>query len=142
NNTIPPMWKLSAIIHIPQPNKNTNERTSYRPIALLSPIVKTLEKTILPQITQHIENNPHQHGFKTNHSTYTTLLNITNTISQGFNDNQPPFRTIFVALDMSKAFDTVNIHTLINKIHNTDISPTIEKFTANYLKGRKASTSS
>src|SRR3989454_11526874 len=58
-----------------------------------------------------------------------------------FHENQPPSRTIFVALDMSKAFDTVNIHTLINKIHNTDIPPTIQKFTANYLKGRKAFTS-
>lgn len=45
-----------------------------------------------------------------------------------------------VALDMSKAFDTVNIHTLIHKIHQTNIPPTILKFTANYIKGRKAYT--
>src|SRR2546426_449458 len=42
---------------------------------------------------------------------------------------------------MSKAFDRVNIHPLINKIHNTSIPPTIQKFIANYLKGRKAFTS-
>ena len=72
---------------------------------------------------------------KTNHSTYTALHNITNTISHGFNENQPPSRTIYVALD------TVNIHTLLNKIHNTNILPTIQKFIANYLKGRKAFTS-
>src|SRR2546426_2843059 len=141
NNTIPPIWKLSKIIPIPKPNKNPNEGTSFRPIALLSPIAKTLEKTILPQITQNIENSPHQRGFKTNHSTYTALHNISNTIYQGFNENQPPSRTIFVALDMSKAFDTVNIRTLINKIHNTDIPLTIQKFSANYLTGRKAFTS-
>src|SRR5437870_523581 len=120
NNTTPPIWELSKIIPIPKPNKDPNEGTSYRPIALLSPIAKTLEKTILPQINQNIKNNPHQHGLKTNRSTYTALHNITNTISQGFNENQPPSRTIFVAFDMSKAFDTVNIHTLINKIHNTN----------------------
>jgi hypothetical protein len=45
-----------------------------------------------------------------------------------------------VALDMSKAFDTVNTHTLIKKIQNTNIPPTIKKFIANYLKGRKAYT--
>src|SRR2546426_7505752 len=64
NNTIPPIWKLSKIIPIQKPNKNPNEGTSYRPIALLSPIAKTLEKTIPSQITQNIENNPHQHRFK------------------------------------------------------------------------------
>ena len=36
-----------------------------------------------------------------------------NTTAKGFNQMQPPTRTIVVALDMSKAFDTVNIHTLI-----------------------------
>ena len=41
---------------------------------------------------------------------------------------------------MSKAFDTVNTHTLINKIHKTNIPPTIKKFIVNYIKGRKAYT--
>src|SRR5678815_4310479 len=50
------------------------------------------------------------------------------------------YRTVVVALDMSKAFDTVNIHKLINKIHNINIPQNIQKFIANYLKGRKAYT--
>ena len=37
----------------------------------------------------------------------------------------PPARTITVALDMSKAFDTVNIHTLIRKLLQTNIPGTI-----------------
>ena len=41
---------------------------------------------------------------------------------------------------MSKAFDTVNIHTLISKIHKTNIPPTIIKYIANYIKGHKAYT--
>ncbi|MCP5014694.1 MAG: hypothetical protein GY938_05345 [Ketobacter sp.] len=43
-------------------------------------------------------------------------------------------------MDLSKAFDTVNIHTLLNKITKTDIPNTIIKFIANYLKDRKAFT--
>ena len=42
---------------------------------------------------------------------------------------------------MSKAFDTVNIHQLNHKIHNTHIPTTIIKFLANYLKGRRQYTS-
>ena len=42
--------------------------------------------------------------------------------------------------DMSKAFDTINIHTLIKKLLQTKIPSTIIKFTANYIKRRKAYT--
>ena len=52
----------------------------------------------------------------------------------------PPARTITVAFDMSKAFDTINIHTLIRKLLQTSIPGTIIKFIANYIKGRKANT--
>ena len=41
---------------------------------------------------------------------------------------------------MSKAFDTMNIHTLIRKLLQTNIPGTIIKFIANYIKGRKAYT--
>ena len=52
----------------------------------------------------------------------------------------PPARTITVALDMSKAFDTINIHTLIRNLLQTNIPGTIIKFIANYTKVRKAYT--
>ena len=41
---------------------------------------------------------------------------------------------------MIKAFDTINIHTLIRKLLQTNIQGTIIKFIANYIKGRKAYT--
>ena len=41
---------------------------------------------------------------------------------------------------MSKAFDTIHIHTLIRKLLHTNIPGTIIKFIANYIKGRKAYT--
>ena len=41
---------------------------------------------------------------------------------------------------MSKAFDSINIHTLIRKLLQTNIPGTIIKFIANYIKGRKAYT--
>ena len=41
---------------------------------------------------------------------------------------------------MSKAVDTINIHTLIRKLLQANIPCTIIKFIANYIKGRKAYT--
>ena len=51
-----------------------------------------------------------------------------------------PARTITAALDMCKAFDTINIHTLIRKHLQTNIPGTIIKFIANYIKGCKTYT--
>ena len=54
-----------------------------------------------------------QHGYKTQHSTLTALHTLNNTVAKGFKEMAPPARTITVVLDMSKASDTINIHTLI-----------------------------
>ena len=52
----------------------------------------------------------------------------------------PPVRTITVALDMSKAVNTINIRTLIRELLQTNIPGTLINFIANYIKGRKAYT--
>ena len=135
-NIIPHTWNLANIVPIPKPNKGTNNGSSYRPISLLSVIAKTLEKSLLPYITA---NTPMQHGHKTQHSTVTALHTLNNIVAK-FNQLAPPARTITVALDMCKAFYTINIHTLIRKLLQTNIPATIIKFIANYIKGRKTYT--
>ena len=139
-NIIPHTWKLANIVHIPKPNKDTDKGTSYRPISLLSVIAKILEKSLLPYITANIPNTPMQHGYKTQRSTVAALHTPNNTVAKGFNQMTPPARTITIALDMSKAFDTINIHTLIRKLLQTNIPGTIVKFITNYIKGHKAYT--
>ena len=52
----------------------------------------------------------------------------------------PSVRTITAALDVSKDFDTIHIHTHIRKLQQTNIPGTIIKFIANYIQGRKAYT--
>ena len=133
-NTIPHLWKRATIIPIPKPNKDHNIGTNYRPISLLSPIAKALEKTPLAYITENIPAISHQHGFKHKQSTDTALHNICHQITSGFNNPRSPQRTVAVTLDMTKGFDTVNILTLTN-IPNINI-----KFITNYIKGRQAWT--
>ena len=140
-NKIPHIWKLAKIVPISNPNKDIDKGTSYKLIYLLSVISKTLEKNFLPYITTNIPNKPMEHGYKTHHSTVTALHTLNNTVAKGFNQIAPPVRTITVALDMIKAFDTINIHTLIGKLLQTNIPGTIIKFIANYIKGHKSYTS-
>ena len=68
-NIILHLWKLSNIVLISKPNNNIDRSTSYRPISLLSVIAMTLEKCLLPYITENLPNTPTQHGYKTEHST-------------------------------------------------------------------------
>ena len=110
--TIPHLWKRATIIPIPKPNKDHNVGTNYQFISLLSHLAKTLEKTLLPYMTKNFPIISHQHEFKHKHSTHTALHNICHQITKGFNTPKPPQRAVAVTLDMSKAFDTVNIHKL------------------------------
>ena len=72
-NIIPHTWKLARLAPIHKPNKDKNKGTSYRPISLLSPLAKTLEKIVLKKIRQNIPNTKHQHGYKPKHSTATAV---------------------------------------------------------------------
>ena len=47
-----------------------------------------------------------------------------------------------ITVDMSKTFDTINIHTLIRKLLQTNIPGTLYQLIANYFKRRKNYTSS
>ena len=49
----------------------------------------------------------------------------------------PPARTTTVALDMSKAFDTINIYALIRKLLQTNFQAQVNR---NYINGRQAYT--
>ena len=75
-NIIPISWKTARIIPILKPNKDPNSHTSYRPIALLSPLAKILESIIHNIIKPHLPQLDHQHGFKAKHSTTTALHSI------------------------------------------------------------------
>ena len=126
------------MVPIPKPTKYVDKGTSYRHISILSVIVKTLEKSLLPYTT---ENLPRNRGTKHN-TTVTAVHTLNNTVAMGFNQIAPPERTVNVALDMSKTFNTLNIRTLIRMLLETNIPGTIMKFIANYFKGRKAYTTS
>ena len=90
-------------------------------ISLLSVIAKTLEKSLLPYITANIPNTP------TQRSTILALHTLNNAVAKGFNQMTPPARTITVTLDMSKTFNTINIHKLIRKLLQTNIPGTLIK---------------
>jgi hypothetical protein len=96
------------------PVVKTNDSDSpsdYRPISILSALSKAMETIMRNQITAHIERNRMmsrvQSGFRSNRSTTTALLKITNDLLLA---SEEKLISIIVLLNFSKAFDSVDHH--------------------------------
>ena len=147
-NTIPAMWKRAHVIPLLKAGKPADVCSSYRPIALLSPFAKILERLLLRTIVEAAPPAAHQHGFRTGHSTTSALVNIVADATEGLNKPRTTVRgkttgadrTVMVALDLSKAFDTVRIDKLLSIYHKAQLQPAALRFLSNYLRGRETRT--
>ena len=133
---IPTVWKTARIIPLLKPSKPSDQGPSYRPISLLSPAAKILEKILLPEISQAANLQSHQHGFRKLHSTTTALQEMSTYITNGLNMNKPVKRTVAVAIDLSRAFDTVDHNILLDDINNLQLNQHLKRFLCSYLRGR------
>ena len=137
---MPAIWKTSIILPLLKPGKPADESASYRPISLLCPAVKILEKCLLPTLNEHMQLAEHQHGFRPRHSTVTALNELSTAIANGFNQPKPAHRTILVAVDLSKAFDTLCHGTLLDLVNKTTLPEAVVRWLSTYLHGRQART--
>ena len=86
---IPEIWYKAIIIPIPKPGKDDNIGRNWRPISLLYPAVKTLEKLLLPQILTRIPFHLAQHGFWPKHTSSTALSTLSADIVAGIAKKNP-----------------------------------------------------
>ncbi|KAF2344063.1 Reverse transcriptase domain [Trinorchestia longiramus] len=113
----------------------------YRPISLLCPAVKVLERLLLPHLTAAIPLSNSQQGFRPLHFTTSALLPLSHTIAVDFNQHRPPLCTTIMAIDFSKAFDNVPHPQLISQISSLPLNHHIVRWLVYYLKGRSAKCS-
>ena len=138
HSQIPAIWKQSIIIPLLKPGKDPADSKSYRPVSLLCPAIKILERLALPMLNSHLKIPSFQHGFRKNHSTITALNDFNEQVCDGFNKKQPPDRTLLVQLDLSKAFDMVNHDKLLKGLDSSDLPPHMKRWLNCYLKGRQS----
>ena len=136
---IPSIWKRATIVPIPKVGKPRHLGTSFRPISLLCPGIKVLERLLLPLLSHHLTLADTQHGFRQQRSTTSALLPLVHKVAAGFNQLKPPLRTVSMAIDLSKAFDTVNHSKLIQTIAATTLHHNVVRWLSAYLRGRFAS---
>ena len=82
--------------------------TSYRPISLLSAIMKLFKQVIEKRLRKHLEDNgffsKYQSGFRKSRSTSDHLFRLSQTIMESFNRAE---HVIVAFLDVEKTFDNV-----------------------------------
>jgi hypothetical protein len=104
-------------------------------------VVKILERLVLPSLSASLQLSDSQHGFRPMRSTITALLPLVTDIAHGFNQAPKPSRTIATAIDISKAFDTVNHTLLLDMIGRSALHSNITRWMTTYLRGRASSCS-
>ena len=92
----------------------TDGKKNYRPVNNLVFFSKLTERIVLKRLNTHMTTNglhcQTQFGYKKYHSTETMMLGIINDVLNAFDDNKC---TIMLFLDLSAAFDTIDIGKLL-----------------------------
>lgn len=133
----PNAWK-KAVIHPIHKSGNRDCVDNYRPIAVLPVISKIMEKIINKQLVNYLHKNniiaKNQYGFKKGISTEDAVIDLTELIARKL-DNQQKCLGLF--LDLTKAFDTVSVPTLLSKLHSIGIRGIVHDLFKSYLMDRK-----
>ena len=117
---IPTTWKLATLCMLLKPDKPITLTTSYRPISLISSIMKLFERVIEQWLRFHLEHigfiNKHQSGFRRAKSTDDHLFRLSQFIMESFN-GAGGGHVVAAFLDVEKAFDNVWHNGLRYKIY-------------------------
>ena len=108
---ITPVLKKSSLDH--------NIPKHYRPVANIKFMSKVIEKVTSFQVTNHIDSNDlgenYQSSYKRFHSTEIALLKVKSDFLQYVDNNKT---VLLVLLDMSAAFDTVDLPILLQRLRD------------------------
>ena len=118
--SIPKQWLIAKTIPIYKNKGEKKNIESYRPIANLCSATKIFEKLILKRILDIQDENKcdltggNQHGFKQKRSNSTLSIQLQNLIARTLDEDK---LVLLASLDLSSAFDIVNVDLLIKRLH-------------------------
>ena len=134
---IPTAWKLATLRMLLKPDKLPSLTTSYRPISLMSSIMKLFERVIEQRLCCYLEDigfiNKYQSGFRQAKSTDDHLFRLSQSVMESFNRRE---HVVAAFLDVEKAFDNVWHNGLRYKIYMLDLPTKMTCWLSNFLVGR------
>ena len=132
----PSSWKFAKVLPLHK-KLSTLEMKNYRPVAILSPLSKVLEKIIYEQLYEYFTVNKilhhNLHGYRRNRSTQTALLQMYDRWVQAAVQGQVSGA---VLLDLSAAFDLVSPDILLKKLEMYGLDRSFLAWIECYLTSR------
>ena len=114
------------------------EASNYRPVTLTSHVVKVYERVVRKHMVHFLETNnlltDKQHGFRSNRSCLTQMLDHFDDIFEGFTRGED---TDSIYLDYAKAFDKVDLDLLILKLKRYGFGDKLVDWIQSFLSDRE-----
>jgi hypothetical protein len=134
---VPSLWKHSLITPLPKPEKDAKFPDSYRPISILSPASKTMERLVKEKFAPYLFRfdviPKYQHGYRPGASVLTNVIDSENDWTLAHSRNQ---FTDVIYLDFSRAFDTVPFTKLLSKCSHYGIHGNLLDWIASFITDR------
>jgi ribonuclease HI len=135
---IPKVWRSTQVVFIPKAGRPSYDiAKAYRPISLMSFILKTLEKLLDKNIRIHdIKDtglSPKQFAYQEGKGTETALHDIITTIEESFKKRET---AIAVFIDIEGAFDNTAFSIIENAARDKGINPVAIEWIKAMLKNR------
>ena len=132
----PSYWKVAKVLPLHKKLDTLNAK-NFRPVAILSPLSKVLEEIVYEQMYSYFTANkilhPNLHGYRTNRSTQTALLQMYDHWVQAASNGQVSGA---VLLDLSAAFDLVPPDTLVEKLRVYGLDDNFLHWVKSYMSDR------
>ena len=105
----PGTWKLSIIKPLYKGTGDKWSSNSYRPVALISAIARSVERELNEQLMSYLTkaglNLEENHGFIQGRGCHTAVIEILETLQEGVEENSIP---VLLGIDISAAFDCID----------------------------------
>jgi len=139
NGFVPQQWKTAVICPVPKVQRPVSD-ADFRPVSLTPILSRVLEKFIVRKefypLLNCPENKPKfsdQFAFRPTGSTTSALIHILHLVSNLLQDN--PYVHI-IALDFSKAFDSLSHPPLLQVLSSLGLNDTAYNWLVNFLSSR------
>ncbi|KAI4872034.1 hypothetical protein NFI96_006517 [Prochilodus magdalenae] len=129
---VPTLWKTSCLVPVPKKGRPT-ELNDFRPVALTSHVMKTLECHLLRPQVQHAMD-PLQFAYRKKVGVEDAMLYFLHRAHSHLDKGGSAVRVMF--FDFSSAFNTIQPLRLKDKLARMQVDPHLVSWITDYLTGR------